>query len=66
MGLKVIIWFSALSSASRKHLITFCRPFVYYAFLKFVFYDQGRPSADATDAAALGPAPLGPRAMGFG
>jgi len=27
---------------------------------------QDRPLADATDAAALGPAPLGPRAMVFG
>jgi len=27
---------------------------------------QGRPYADATDAVALGPAPLGPRAMVFG
>jgi len=29
-------------------------------------YEQGRPQVDATDAAALGPAPLGPRAMVFG
>ena len=27
---------------------------------------QGRPQADPTDAAALGPAPLGPRAVVFG
>ena len=27
---------------------------------------QGRPEADATDAAALGPAPLGLRAVVFG
>jgi len=27
---------------------------------------QGRPQADATDAVALGPAPLGPHAMVFG
>jgi len=33
---KVIIrfwWESGLSSASRNHLTTFCRPFVYYACL---------------------------------
>jgi len=28
-------------------------------FIKQVVYTQGRPKADATDAAALGPAPLG-------
>jgi len=36
MDQKVIIrfwWGSGLSSASRKHLITFCRPFVHYACL---------------------------------
>jgi len=27
---------------------------------------QDRPQADATHAAAMGPAPLGPRAMVFG
>jgi len=33
----------------------------------FVRYQgQGWPKADATDAAGLGPAPLGPRAMVFG
>jgi len=34
MGEKVIIrfrWESGLSSASRDHLTTFCRPFVHYA-----------------------------------
>jgi len=37
MGQKVIIrfwWESGLSSASRSHLTTFCRPFVHYACLK--------------------------------
>jgi len=36
MGQKVIIrfsWESGLSSASRDHLSTFCRPFVHYACL---------------------------------
>jgi len=36
MGQKVMIRFrceSGLSSASRNHLITFCRPFVHYAWL---------------------------------
>ena len=36
MGQKVIIrfwWESGLSSASRNHLTTFCRPFIYYAWL---------------------------------
>jgi len=36
MGQKVIIrlwWESGLSSASRNHLTTFCRPFVHYACL---------------------------------
>jgi len=37
MGQKVIIRFSGLSSASRKHLTTFCKPLVHYAFLRFVF-----------------------------
>jgi len=34
MGQKVIIrfwWESGLSSASRKHLTNFCRPFAHYA-----------------------------------
>jgi len=34
MGQRVIIrfwWESALPSASRNHLTTFCRPFVHYA-----------------------------------
>jgi len=42
MGQKVIIrfwWESGLSSASRKHLTTFCRPFVHYACL-IVFRDS--------------------------
>jgi len=37
MGQKVIIrfwWESGLSSASRNHLTTFCRPFVNYACLR--------------------------------
>jgi len=37
MGQKVIIrfwWESGLSSASRNHLTTFCRPFVRYACLR--------------------------------
>jgi len=37
MGQKVIIrfwWEFGLSSASRIHLITFCRPFVHYAHLR--------------------------------
>jgi len=37
MGQKVIIrfwWASGLSSASRNHLTTFCRPFVHYAYLR--------------------------------
>jgi len=37
MGQKVIIrfwWEPGLSSASRNHLITFCRPFVHYACLR--------------------------------
>jgi len=40
MGQKVIIgfrWESALSSASRNHLTTFCRPFVVF---KIVFRDS--------------------------
>jgi len=43
MGQKVIIrfWFeSGLSSASRNHLTTFCRPFVHYACLKIVLHDS--------------------------
>jgi len=35
MGQTVIIrfwWESGLSSASRNHLTTFCRPFVHYAY----------------------------------
>jgi len=42
MGQKVIIrfwWESGLSSASRNHLTTFCRPFVHHACLKVVFRD---------------------------
>jgi len=37
MGQEVIIrfwWESGLSSASRNHLTTFCRPFVHYACLR--------------------------------
>jgi len=37
MGQKVIIrfwWAFGLSSASRNHLTTFCRPFVHYACLR--------------------------------
>jgi len=37
MGQKVIIrfwWKSGLSSASRNHLTTFCRPFAHYACLR--------------------------------
>jgi len=37
MGQKVMIrfsWESVLSSASRNHLITSCRPFVHYACLR--------------------------------
>jgi len=43
MGQKVIIkfwWESGLSSASRNHLNTFCRPFVHYACLKIVFREN--------------------------
>jgi len=39
MGQKVVIrfrWESALSSASRNHLTTFCRPFVHYTCLDCV------------------------------
>jgi len=68
MGQKVIIrfwWDSELSSASRNHLTTFCRPFVHYAclklcsvivqfiqnnFLYFVYYGR---SAHALAATAL-------------
>jgi len=38
MGQKVIIrfwWESGLSSASRKHLTTSCRPFVYHTWIVF-------------------------------
>jgi len=37
VGQKVTIrfwWESGLSSASRNYLTTFCRPFVYYAYLR--------------------------------
>jgi len=40
MGQKVIIrfwWESRLSSASRNHLTTFCRPFFHYACLRLCF-----------------------------
>jgi len=43
MGQKVIIrfwWESGLSSASRNHHTTFCRPFVHCACLKIVFRDS--------------------------
>jgi len=42
MGPKVIIrfwWESSLSSASRNHLTTFCRPFDHYA-CKIVLHDS--------------------------
>jgi len=52
MGQKVAIrfwWKSELSSASRNHLTTFCRPFVHYACLRlssdlvhFIQNSQGR------------------------
>jgi len=43
MGQKVIIrfwWESGLSSDSRNHLTTFCKPFVHYACFKVVFRDS--------------------------
>jgi len=43
MGQKVIVrfwWESRLSSVSRNHVITFCRPFAHHACFKIVFHDS--------------------------
>jgi len=43
MGQKMVIRFwreSRLSSGSRNHLITFCRPFFHYACFKIVLHDS--------------------------